>query len=254
MSATNNNDLSTKTAVEDDSGTRVSTRNAISQFFLDRRDLAGLDFKIIGNGKFYLTTELDQAATKKHGAAPLQIKRDKRARRVTKAKAKLQESLKTTKAKQPRSGPLFQRVDLINSSQQYPVGAPKQPAFPPSVALSNHQCFIETLPFQRPQQFPFYSNYNMPASSYYHPPPHIFVAMEHQLRMMHQQNQLNANLLLTTSAVSTDRCNKSDEKNGSSHNSSETNDTTQQINPTASCNKENSVNENGAKIALSDTN
>ena len=244
MSATNSNDLSTKTAVEDDSETRVSTRNAISQFFLDRRDLSGLDFKIIGNGKFYLTTELEQAAIKKHGVTTLETKRDKRARRITKAKAKHQESLKTPKAKQPRSGPFFQRVDVINSSQQHPVGATKQPAFPASDALSYHHRFIETAPFQWPQRFPLYPNYNMPASSYYLPPPCIVVATEHQLRMMHQQSHMNPNLLLTTTAVSVNRCSKPDEKKGSSHINSETNDTTQQINPTASCNKEIHVNEN----------
>jgi hypothetical protein len=69
---------------------KLSTSRALKEYFLERKDLEGLDFEIIKNGKYYLREDLAKISMKKHGDATLQVKREKRAQRLSRKISKLE--------------------------------------------------------------------------------------------------------------------------------------------------------------------
>jgi hypothetical protein len=197
---------------------KLSTSRALSEFFLERKDLEGLDFEVIKNGKYYMRGDLAEAAMKKHGDAILRVKR---AQRLSKKLSKLETKPHATVARQVGAarGPEHARVDLVNDSTR------KQWQHMPSV---NHSFFNANTPLftaHRVQFPPYYSSCSGNISCLtmmlhfplHHHPYHFLHPLEQQTRMMQQANKSMLYSMMNTkqSSSSGKRANKTPSNNTS---------------------------------------
>jgi hypothetical protein len=159
---------------------KLSTSRALSEFFLERKDLEGLDFEVVKNGKYYMKGDLAAAAMKKHGDVMLRVKREKRAQRLSKKLSKL-ETKPHAKEARPSRGPKHARVDLVNDSPR------KQWQHMPSV---NHSFFRPNAPLftaHRVSFPPFYSSCSGNIS--HHTMMHHFPLHRHPYHFLHPWEQ-----------------------------------------------------------------
>lgn len=181
--------------MEAEAGTnaKLSTNRALSEYFLERKDLEGLDFEIIKNGKYYMRGDLAKISMKKYGAAILRVKREKRAQRLNRKLSKLETKTQANGARAvgaPRE-PNHARVELVNDSTR------KQWQHLPVV---NHSFFRQSAPLftsHRGQFLPFYSSNsgsisrptNMLQFPLHYHPYHFLPPLEQQARIIQHANK-----------------------------------------------------------------